>query len=98
MGSSQTSNSKSSHTVKRRTCLDLQGKDYVAADVKRQITTAKSASCSQNANEAGRKAAEDSRTPKRCRDRLRATSSARFWSAAVLCRFGGVILVLYTAT
>ena len=35
----------------------------------------------------GMKAAEDSRTPKRCRDRLRATSSAGFWSAAVRCRF-----------
>src|SRR5712672_3050664 len=34
------------------------------------------------------KAAEDSRTPRRCRDGLRATRSARFWSAAVLCRFG----------
>ena len=33
------------------------------------------------------KAAQDSRTPRRCRDRVRATLSARFWSAAVLCRF-----------
>src|SRR5712664_4995990 len=33
------------------------------------------------------KAAEDSRTPRRCRDRLWATPSARSWSAAVLCRF-----------
>src|SRR6266850_1194655 len=34
-----------------------------------------------------KKAAEDSRTPRRCRDGLRATPSARSWSAAVLCRF-----------
>jgi hypothetical protein len=33
------------------------------------------------------KAAEDSRTPRRCRDRFRATLSARSWSAAVLRRF-----------
>jgi hypothetical protein len=33
------------------------------------------------------KAAGDSRTPKRCRDGSHATRSARFWSAAVLCRF-----------
>jgi hypothetical protein len=33
------------------------------------------------------KAAEDSRTPRRCRDKARATPSARSWSAAVLCRF-----------
>src|SRR5882672_3531162 len=33
------------------------------------------------------KAAEDSRTPRRCRDEYRATPSARSWSAAVLCRF-----------
>src|SRR5262249_26024192 len=33
------------------------------------------------------KAAEDSRTPRRCRDRLRAIPSGRSWSAAVLCRF-----------
>src|SRR5438445_2309341 len=33
------------------------------------------------------KAAEDSRTPRRCRDGAPATPSARFWSAAVLCRF-----------
>src|SRR6267142_6607444 len=33
------------------------------------------------------KAAEDSRTPRRCRDGLHATTSARSWSAAVLCRF-----------
>src|SRR5882757_6903517 len=33
------------------------------------------------------KAAEDSRTPRRCRDCLWATPSARSWSAAVLCRF-----------
>src|SRR6266850_538058 len=33
------------------------------------------------------KAAEDSRTPRRCRDGLRATPSASSWSAAVLCRF-----------
>jgi len=35
------------------------------------------------------KAAEDSRTPTRCGDSSRATLSARFWSAAVLCRFPG---------
>jgi hypothetical protein len=34
-----------------------------------------------------RKAAEDSRTPRRWREIARATCSARFWSAAVLCRF-----------
>jgi len=34
------------------------------------------------------KAAEDSRTPKRWRAFSHATLSARFWSAAVLCRFG----------
>jgi hypothetical protein len=33
------------------------------------------------------KAAEDSRTPRRWRDGSHATSSARSWSAAVLCRF-----------
>jgi hypothetical protein len=36
------------------------------------------------------KAAEDSRTPRRWRDLLRAAATARFWrfwSAAVLCRF-----------
>src|SRR6267378_3077502 len=33
------------------------------------------------------KAAEDSRTPRRCREPLRVTPSARSWSAAVLCRF-----------
>jgi hypothetical protein len=33
------------------------------------------------------KAAEDSRTPRRCRAQSNATASARFWSAAVLCRF-----------
>jgi len=33
------------------------------------------------------KAAEDSRTPRRCRDGLHDIHSARFWSAAVLCRF-----------
>jgi hypothetical protein len=37
------------------------------------------------------KAAEDSRTPKRCRAFPHATLSARFWSAAVLCRFFGII-------
>src|SRR5262245_27713142 len=36
------------------------------------------------------KAAEDSRTPKRCRDRTHAAPSARFWSAAVLCRLTSV--------
>ena len=40
-----------------------------------------------HANRKGTKAAEDSRTPRRCRDALRATPSARSWSAAVLCRF-----------
>ena len=39
------------------------------------------------ANERDVKAAEDSRTPRRLRDGLYATTSARFWSAAVLCRF-----------
>jgi hypothetical protein len=33
------------------------------------------------------KAAEDSRTPRRCREFAHATPSARSWSAAVLCRF-----------
>src|SRR6266436_8935937 len=33
------------------------------------------------------KAAEDSRTPRRWRDGLHASHSARSWSAAVLCRF-----------
>ena len=37
------------------------------------------------------KAAEDSRTPKRCRDFLHAPCSVRFWSAAVLCRFLGLV-------
>jgi hypothetical protein len=47
------------------------------------------------ANEVSKKAAEDpdksglaaARTPKRYREIPRATTSARFWSAAVLCRF-----------
>jgi zinc/manganese transport system substrate-binding protein len=34
------------------------------------------------------KAAEDSRTPRRSREALGRNTSARFWSAAVLCRFG----------
>jgi multidrug efflux system membrane fusion protein len=34
-----------------------------------------------------KKAAEDSRTPRRCRVLYHATLSARSWSAAVLCRF-----------
>jgi hypothetical protein len=34
-----------------------------------------------------RKAAEDSRTPRRCREGSHATPAARSWSAAVLCRF-----------
>ncbi len=33
------------------------------------------------------KAAEDSRTPRRWRAITHATQSARFWSAAALCRF-----------
>jgi len=33
------------------------------------------------------KAAEDSHTPRRWRVLAHATESARFWSAAVLCRF-----------
>ena len=37
-----------------------------------------------------RKAAEDSRTPKRCRACSHAAQSARFWSAAVLCRFASM--------
>jgi hypothetical protein len=36
------------------------------------------------------KAAEDSRTPKRSRDLWERTTSARFWSAGVLCRFSRV--------
>src|SRR5439155_20774064 len=42
------------------------------------------------------KAAEHSRTPKRWRAFLNASISARFWSAAVLCRFG-LGLMLCTA-
>src|SRR5262245_23550999 len=37
------------------------------------------------------KAAEDSRTPKRCRAFPYAPLSARFWREAVLCRFLGVV-------
>jgi hypothetical protein len=33
------------------------------------------------------KAAEQSRTAGHCREIFRAANSARFWSAAVLCRF-----------
>jgi hypothetical protein len=36
------------------------------------------------------KAAEDSRTPRRWRDFPSPAISARFWSAAVLCRFVGL--------
>jgi hypothetical protein len=38
-----------------------------------------------------KKAAEDSRTPRRWREVARATQSVRFWSAAVLCRFGSLL-------
>jgi len=41
----------------------------------------------QRVRMAATKAAEDSRTPRRCRDGARATCSAKVWSAAVLCRF-----------
>src|SRR5690242_15551402 len=41
----------------------------------------------QGTRTAGPKAAEDSRTPRRCRDQLRPTPSARSWSAIDLCPF-----------
>jgi hypothetical protein len=40
------------------------------------------------------KAAEDSRTPRRWRVFKRAHISARFWSAAVLCRFAELAIAL----
>ena len=40
------------------------------------------------------KAAEDSRTPRCWREKLHAVCSARFWSAAVLCRFFVLCLAL----
>src|SRR5262245_1785782 len=45
-----------------------------------------------------KKAAEDSRTPTRWRDVSRAAPSARFWSAAVLCRFSATALFLCLST
>jgi len=41
----------------------------------------------QSATSHGMKAAEDSRTPKPCRQSDAQSSAIAFWSAAVLCRF-----------
>jgi hypothetical protein len=43
------------------------------------------------------KAAEDSRTPRRCRVLSRATQSARSWSAAVLCRFQLIAILTFAS-
>jgi outer membrane protein assembly factor BamB len=48
----------------------------------------------QSAETKAIKAAEDSRTPGRWRDELRASPSARSWSAAVLCRFDLCLFML----